>query len=416
MIRLFNLKSLMLKNKIKSFTVYGITGILQGSIKTISTLFLGRQITAEEFSFIGLFGVLTYILGPTLSLGAMPLISVNKVDLSRLDYYVFRKKYINLLFQFFLVGLFISLITSFWAKKNYIFLLFISIIFSAFTNIIQIKASELIIEKKEFKYLFISLFGPTFILTAILLLNYLKYNSWYLYLILVSISLILTLTVIIFFDRQFFLTQTLFKWDKIFVKNTFKYGLPLIFAACFMWILTQSDKLIIKTFFGERELGIYSYGFIIGSGFQILNRAIVNTKMPQIYESLKNNTFKYSKHYKLIILINLSALFSGLFFLKFFSSLIIPIGYEESYRIMQILFFAFTMDGFFRLPGLVLDYHKKNIEKSLIILLSSLLFLIFTYLMINYTTLGFFSAAIGVLVGYISLFFITFVYSFKFLR
>lgn len=90
----------------------------------------------------------------------------------------------------------------------------------------------------------------------------------------------------------FFFILNIYKGKKLFDKNywtfSLKYNLPLIPHYLSMFVLNQSDRLMIKYFCNESKAGIYSLAYQISNIMNIVYNAVNNAFVPKAYKHLKN--------------------------------------------------------------------------------------------------------------------------------
>lgn len=158
----------------------------------------------------------------------------------------------------------------------------------------------------------------------------------------------------------------LFKIKFIFnhqmAKETLLLSLPLMFLYFQTIFFAYIDRIFLKIYFDNSIVGVYALGFILGQSISIVYGAISQAVLPKIYNGLKKNydenlkQFEYFSYKYYLGLIFLTACIS------FFSPNIIDLvsnnNYSEAYKVMPFILFGFMMGGFYKIPSMILGYHK----------------------------------------------------------
>jgi len=163
-----------------------------------------------------------------------------------------------------------------------------------------------------------------------------------------------------------FSKENLFKlklmFNKAMAKETFLLTLPSMIAAIQGIIFIYLDRIFIKHYMGDSAVGVYTLGYMLGQGLSMVYEAISQAILPKVYSDMKHNYEKaknelehFSYRYYLGLLI-LTAIISAL------SPLIVTLFSNNSYReastVMPFVMAGFMMGGFYKIPSLVLGYHK----------------------------------------------------------
>lgn len=77
-------------------------------------------------------------------------------------------------------------------------------------------------------------------------------------------------------------------FDRKYWKHALKFNIPLIPHFLSQTILSQSDRIMIKTLVGEGATGIYSLAYNISMIMSIINTSIQNTLSPWIYKKIRD--------------------------------------------------------------------------------------------------------------------------------
>ena len=165
--------------------------------------------------------------------------------------------------------------------------------------------------------------------------------------------------------KEFF-AQNLFKLKLIFnkqmAKETFLLSLPSIIASFQTVVFVYLDRIFIKHYIGDSAVGIYTLGYMLGQGLSMVYEAISQAILPKVYSGMNENYektrdelehFSYRYYLGLVILTviisALSPVIVGLFSNE---------NYSEASNVMPFVMAGFMMGGFYKIPSLVLGFHK----------------------------------------------------------
>jgi O-antigen/teichoic acid export membrane protein len=146
-------------------------------------------------------------------------------------------------------------------------------------------------------------------------------------------------------------------------RSTLILATPSIFNSGQSLLVNYFDQIYIRTYFGLSEVGIYSIAFFISRSISMVIEGISNSigpitfkKMLEDYESaiieLESLAYKY---YVLLLLLLVAISFFG----KDIVSLITSESYSAASSILSIMVFGYGLAGFYKIPSLVLGFHKK---------------------------------------------------------
>jgi len=151
-------------------------------------------------------------------------------------------------------------------------------------------------------------------------------------------------------------------FNLLMLKETFSLSLPSFITSLLGIVFIYLDRIFLKYFYGNKEVGIYSLGFILGQGLSMIYEAISLSLFPKTMEDLKedykNNIVKLEKfayqYYFGLIFITLILVLSSKWLVMLFSTK----EYFEASRVLPFVMVGFMMGGFYKIPSLVLGYHK----------------------------------------------------------
>ena len=390
---------------LKSITFYTLISITSAFITFITTVYLSRLLSPEEFAYIGLFGVVIYILNPILSLNTVGLVGINIINLPQKQYFDFINRYITFIIFISILIFMISVIVSI-LLPTYQILLILTFFVAIFMVFITIHNVELIQNKKIKLFGFYRVLMSILNLISIFIFIQILDLSWKgrLFGIIITNILILLLMLRISF---FSLKNYSFTIDYASIKEYLHYGYPLLFGLGAAWLTTQLDKFIVLYFFELKDLGYYSLGYTIGISFSIVNQSLVNAVTPRIYTILKTGSGrsiidKYSLYYNISVSV---LVFIGIVFMYFFGGIILSESYSESLNIILLVMVAVAFDGMYRVYGLVINYYKENKLKTKMEYLIVFINIIFSMSLIPF--LGLLAPAIGTIISYLLAFLIS---------
>ena len=163
-----------------------------------------------------------------------------------------------------------------------------------------------------------------------------------------------------------FSKENLFKlkltFNKTMASETFMLALPSIIASLQTVVFVYLDRIFIKHYMGDSAVGVYTLGYMLGQGLSMLYEAISQAILPKVYSNMNENYEKardelehFSYRYYLGLVI-LTVIISAL------SSVIVDLfsneNYSEASTVMPFVMAGFMMGGFYKIPSLVLGFHK----------------------------------------------------------
>ena len=265
--------------------------------------------------------------------------------------------------------------------------------------------NSLLIYRAEFqakKYLIYSILNSAlFLLLNILFVVYFKMNYdgvvWS-YFCSFAISSIISLHVL--------KNQLKYKIDFKLLGSMLKYGYPLMIGNLAAVIISMSDRIFLKNYANDFELGLYSYGYKYAD---LLNALLIQSFFlawnPMRWEIYKRPDAKtvFLKFYKYIL-----SLFPAIALILV--SIIIPIGYFitvdktfiNGFAIILMISVSRVFYAFYYFNAMGILFSDKTKYITLVIVLSSLISIVFSFLLIP--KYGMTGAAISTIISYFSMF------------
>lgn len=164
-----------------------------------------------------------------------------------------------------------------------------------------------------------------------------------------------------------FSKENLFKlkitFNKAMAKETFLLTIPSMISAFQTIAFVYLDRIFLKHYIGDSAVGIYTLGYMLGQGLSMVYEAISQAILPKVFNDMNENYEKardelehFSYRYYIglaIITVIISAL----------SPVIVSIlsndDYKEAANVMPFVMAGFMMGGFYKIPGLILGFHKR---------------------------------------------------------
>jgi len=163
-----------------------------------------------------------------------------------------------------------------------------------------------------------------------------------------------------FYKENLFRLKLVF--NRVMAKETFMLALPGIIASFQNVIFIYMDRIFIKHFMGDSPVGIYTLGYMLGQGLSMVYEAISQAILPKVYNDMGENYdtaikelehFSYRYYAGLAIITVIIVLLSPVIVAIFSND-----RYSEASSVMPFIVMGFMMGGFYKIPALVLGYHK----------------------------------------------------------
>lgn len=393
--------------EVKSSLAYTFCSVIQKAISIVTLPFFARFLTTDEFGISGVYyswySIFSIIITLNLAYGSL--------NSALIKYEEEKDDYLSTIFIFFTINAFLF----------FLFYCFIYKYISAFLGIpfflgvimiLEIVCSSIfqcIIAKYKFDYKYkeILLLTISFVilsqLLSVILVAFVDKNKGILKICGNSI------VVVIFgiFTFLFILLKSRKKFDHSCLRYALCFNLPLILYYFSQVIFNESDRLMIKYFCSDSDVGLYTFAYTFGTSLSFVISSISSSYIPWFYRKLKQNKEEEDRQVSqklsviiaaLIILLNICA--PEIMFImggkKYLSAVYVipPVSIS-----LLLLFYAGLFDRLF------FYYENKKfltigvlIPAIVNILLNYICIPVFGYIVASYTT--FFSYIILVLVDY----------------
>ncbi len=163
-----------------------------------------------------------------------------------------------------------------------------------------------------------------------------------------------------FFSKNIFKIRPVF--NKIMAKETFLLSLPGIIASIQNVVFIYLDRVFIKYYIGNSSVGIYTLGYMLGQGLSLVYEAISQAILPKVYNDMNENykrarfeleKFSYGYYMGLILITVIISILS-----PFIVEVLSNSNYMKASEVMPFVMAGFMMGGFYKIPSLILGYHK----------------------------------------------------------
>lgn len=151
-------------------------------------------------------------------------------------------------------------------------------------------------------------------------------------------------------------------FNKAMAKETFLLTLPSMTSMLLGVAFLYTDRFFIKHYLDDTAVGIYTLGYMLGQGLSIVYEAISQTILPKVFSDMNHSydkavhdleSFSYKYYFALMVITILVSILSPLI-ISIFSNR----NYIQSADVMPFVIAGFMLGGFYKIPSLVLGYHK----------------------------------------------------------
>jgi len=142
------------------------------------------------------------------------------------------------------------------------------------------------------------------------------------------------------------------------LKRVFYFSFPTFCTIVLLTSFSYLDRVLLKVFHGNTEVGLYSLGYTIGQAMGFVVEAVSLAVIPSLMKGLKEG-IKNLKKFDSVFCSCLFLLSIIIFLLRDFIILILSNkGYLQAAKIMPFIVFTYTMNGFYKNVSSLLSYHN----------------------------------------------------------
>lgn len=195
---------------------------------------------------------------------------------------------------------------------------------------------------------------------------------------------------IIFAVYSFSKSLTKWEFDKVILKDSLKFGMPLTISALFWYFANGVDRALLEPLGDNRMLGIYSVAISIAAYMQILFTTLSSTFEPDIYQAMSQ---KNTKRTMMIILVIVSIVAIGNLLFIICAPILVKLltagRYVNSVPFVQILALSnIVMACYYMIVKLLIGYGYVKAELGVRILGALFAFVTFKALIYKFEFYG----------------------------
>lgn len=205
--------------------------------------------------------------------------------------------------------------------------------------------------------------------------------------------------------------------DMPMMKRMARYGIPLMGVAVTSWVLSISDRYIIRFYYSDIEVGIHSYAYgLAGSLFQALTQGIILSAYPRIVEKWESGgeedaREEIGKYWRLFLLILAPCCVGACCVAKDFFHTLVAEEYYEGYVIFSVTAFAMLIMGFSHFTNKVWELCRDTKKILLLNIIAAVFNVVTNFIFIP--LYGYYAASCTTLVSYFVYFVVSIVWSRK---
>lgn len=362
-----------LKNILKHSFVYGISNVAQKASGIILLPLFTYYLTVEEYGRYGLLFVTTIIISQSLVLGQ----SSSIIRYNNSTAYISERKSIffsltllvlsvTILFVF-VSELYIEQITGwFGSAQDFKIPVRICVYIIAVITINNLLLGKIRADEKSILYTISGLI-KIFVQIGVTVYLLVTLESGLIGVLLGQLAgEVSTMVVVI----PSLLKEIELKFEKSIIKDSLRFGLPLVFSAVAINLLNGSDRYIIKYLIGEKVLGLYELGYRVAGIINMLLIIPFNLSLlPVAYKVYQTegdkDYYKKLKTYLAFVLV-----WSGLY-LSLFSKEIVMIfaqnsSYYSAFTVVPYIILAYILYGLSTISSLGMYLSGKNFYMAFI--------------------------------------------------
>ena len=381
----------------KDSVVYGLGEIFSKIVSFISIIIYTRIFSISEFGEIEILVTLGVFLTGISNLGMDQTISRFYFEKDSKDF-DYRKKLVANILQITILSTIIINIIFFFGyffllnyklispvNQTNLFLLLASLVFTQ-TNAVCSQVFRLAYKPWNFIIynFFKAIINLLFVILFVLVFKF-GLNGYFISILLSSF--IFSLIALWVLKSKYILSFNFFKnyWDLL------KFGIPFVPSYIFLYLMNTSDRWFIFHYHGLTSTGIFSFGskviMLITSVVTIFRTAWLPISLEAITSNISERFFRKVSRIYWLISLNLIMLF--IIFSKFIIQIIAPSEYNDAWLIASILVWQPLFIGYELVAFIGIWKSKKTYLFLYISIFSSIIGLIFNYLLVpNYSFVG----------------------------
>ncbi|MGE8377165.1 MAG: lipopolysaccharide biosynthesis protein [Sphingobacterium sp.] len=377
---------------VKNSLIYTVSDAINKAVPFFILPVLSYYLVPADFGIVANFNVLLAILTLLVPLGASTILSVKFYKVSREEF----KKYVG---TTIIIGLLSSIVLSL------ITLLFSDILLKSFKLTLEIQlasiwiglaalmtAMHLSIFRFQEKPVFFGVYGifQTVVNVCVSLVLVICYKLGWIGRVEGIAVATISFGVFSFFNL-YKSNWISFNISKALIHECLVFGLPLVPHSLSFWIRSSIDRILITSFSGEAETGLYSTGFQFGLLVSFLTLSFNNAFSPFILKNLsEENELKLENNKRKLVKITYfilgGLLFCSLFFIIFsnyFLKYFFSPNYLAASKYIPWAILSQMFQGFYLLVVNYIFFTKKTKQLATITFSTALLQIVLSYILIN---------------------------------
>ncbi|MES2284306.1 MAG: oligosaccharide flippase family protein [Bacteroidota bacterium] len=403
------IKKIIFHKEFFNFINYYVFTIINAAIGLYTISYLTKHLLPEDYGMIGIFISIQSFALPMMSFSAIGLQGIEIVNLNKDDYLIFRNSYISFALLSGIICLLGGGIFSLFSAE-FSFVIMMALLMGFILTFSSIHNTELIQYSQPTQFGLIS--SATALLAFVLTIVFISYLDldwkYRIFALLISEFIILIFRFYIFSSIG---SRFKFHINKEQFKEIFYYGAPLMLTVLIGWILNQSDRYFLLRNYSLKEVGLYAAAASISSLITMINANMVKVIYPLIYKRLsvregKGFTLKLTALYSVFILTVALMFCVGIYF---FGKYFLGSKYLSALPIIYIMCFSQAFFGIYMTIGIVIDYFKKTKIKTILVAISAISVIFFSFLLIR--IIGLLGPAVALLISFFILSILSFIIS-----
>lgn len=379
---------------LRSVTSYGIANIINSLIPFFLLPILTKHLSPIDYGLITIYTLVINFITPFIGLGAQSTIAKRYFERDEFKYEYYLSNIvvlvlINTTILFVLVYIFMDLLIAYTkiSEKWLIYMILISMAM----NINLILLVHFQVTKKVRKYVSMQL-GQSVIIffVSIVCIVTLKYK-WEGRMLGQMIG-VFSITIMSFY---YFINEKIYinRIDISYLKKIIVIGSPVVVHSVISLGLTMSDRIILSTFVGEYETGIYSVGQQLGSSIYLVTSAFNNAFVPWLFKELKRDDMQTKSKivkftYLYFVAIALLAIIIY-YIIDIAFPMVIGDKFNKSFQYVPFVLASYVFYGMYMMVTNYFFYTEKTYILSFITSISAIINIsLCYYLTLIYGTIG----------------------------
>ncbi|MBI2463469.1 oligosaccharide flippase family protein [Candidatus Peregrinibacteria bacterium] len=189
------------------------------------------------------------------------------------------------------------------------------------------------------------------------------------------------------------------------VRYILHYSVPLLLYSLSGVILAQFDKIMVNRYLGSDSAGLYAFAAVVGSILTIISSAMFQAWNPDYFAHMDSKNYNQlnSDAYKIFKIIMICALFLILFGQEI-GMILASKNFYDALPVIPIIVIGYIFNSIFAFYGWNIEYEKKNIYLSMVVLAAGAINIFLNMLFIP--KFGYIAAAYTTAVSYFAMAFL----------